>query len=243
MRSYLISLIGLTFILGLVSTSTIAQAPQISLETGFAFAYGNTTITWQDAITTVSIVILNDRIVLDSNKRFSAIPSSGTLNVTMLLWNPETTEGISFRYSVIYTAGGTVTFTLGGLPSELYQVYVDGITFDIFESSNPTFTWNESWSGDSPTFIIQPLQIITEETLFTVVTFVAGLILFIFVIVIGFWQKSGALIFVASIFGVLFGLWVMFSIYWVFGFGFMGISLLFSYIGWVNIEVLRETNI
>ncbi len=85
------------------------------------------------------------------------------------------------------------------------------------------------------TLIVRESALVEAETLLeNALFFLVGFIPFLMAIGIGFWKEQGSMLLIGGIIGVLLGLWVMVSIYWVFGFSFVGISILFMYIGWVN---------
>ncbi len=163
------------------------------------------------------------------------VNSNATYNRSFSATDPDTNQTLQWELNATNTPftitvwnGGNRTTYVTADPDETGTFYVNVTVGDDAALGNETDYVNY-------TLIVQePALDIAETLLENALFFLVGFIPFLMAIGIGFWKEQGSMLLIGGIIGVLLGLWVMVSIYWVFGFSFVGISILFMYIGWVN---------
>ncbi len=86
------------------------------------------------------------------------------------------------------------------------------------------------------TVAILPVELVTNITIL-----IAGIIVFILAIVIGFWIQQAPVLLIGGLIGTLLGLWFIFTFTEIFvGLSFIALGIIFAYIGWVNIEGMGD---
>ncbi len=144
-----------------------------------------------------------------------------------LQWELNTTDA---PFTIRVVNGQNRTTFVNATPNILGTFFINVTVGDNATTGNATDFVNYTL------VVAEPLVPIPTTVIERALFFLVGFIPFIMAIGIGFWKEQGALVIIGGIIGILLGLWVIVAIYFVFGFMFVGLGILFSYIGWVNIE-------